>query len=107
MRALSGDSPFVDLQRVAIDDPQVVAEFPLELRERRHATAVAFHRHDRCAGVKEGAGQAARAGPDLVDALTLELARDRSDAGEELAVEDEILSERFACAQPMPGDDVA
>ena len=50
---------------------QLVAELLLQLGQRRNAAPVALDRDDRCAGIEQGAGQAAGAGPDFVDALAV------------------------------------
>ena len=80
----------------------------LQLGQRRDAAAVALDRDDRRPGVEQRAGQPARARADLIDALRLRaLPGIAAIAREQLPVEDEILAERLACAEPVPRDDVA
>ena len=57
--------------------------------------------------LEQGAGQAAGAGADLINPLAVQRAGNRGDPREQLPVEDEILAERLARAEPVPGDDVA
>ena len=79
----------------------------LQLGERRDAAPVALDRDDRRAGIEQRAGQAAGAGADFIDRCAFERPGDRGDPRQQLAVEDEILAERLARAEPVAGDDVA
>ena len=71
------------------------------------AAPVALDRDHLGAGAEQGAGQPAGAGPDLVDALALERARDARDPVEQLLVEEEILAERLRGAEPVARDHLA
>src|SRR5205085_5113083 len=58
------------------------------------------------AGAEQGAGEAAGAGADFVDALPREIAGNPGDAVEQLLVEEEILAERLGGGEPVAGDDL-
>ena len=58
-------------------------------------------------GVEQAPGQTAGSGTDLIDRFALEPPGNCRDPGEQLPVEDEILAERLAGAEPVPGDDGA
>ena len=73
----------------------------LQLTQRWDASAVAFDSHDGGSCVEKGAGQSTRTRPDFINRLTLQIARNRRNPRKKLPVEDEILTERLACAQPM------
>ena len=107
MGAFANACAFVDMERVALDDRKPIAARLPELVERGDAAPVALDGDDQRARIEQGASQASGTGAHFVNMLALERAGDRGDAGEELAVEDEILPERPACAETMPGDDVA
>src|SRR4029078_11000114 len=77
-----------------------------QLRKRGNAATVALDGDDRCAGFEQCAGEAAGAGPHFVDSLAGQCAGNRGDAGEELTVENEVLAERLARAQPVAGNDL-
>jgi hypothetical protein len=107
MGAIACLRPLVDLQRIAGYDAQATQKFPIEFCQRGEATPIAFDRNDLRACIKQGAGQAARAGADLIDRSSVERAGNRGDARQQLAIEDEVLAERLGCLQPVTGDHVA
>jgi hypothetical protein len=103
----SDDAALVHPQCVAFKNLQMLAERGVQLGKRRKAPAVAFDRDDGSAGVKQGTGEAAGAGTDLVYALAFERPGDRRHAGEQHAIKDEILPKRLARAKPVPGNHIA
>ena len=72
------------------------------MQRRSRSTATTF-----APASSKALGQPARARADLIDGLAIERARNRRDPRQQLPVEDEILAERLACLEPVPGDDVA
>jgi hypothetical protein len=98
---VSRDVVLGHLKCIAGDDLEPPLKFSLKLGEGGNAAPVAFDGNDRGTGVEEGAGEPARTRSDLVHALALQIARNASNAREELPVENEILAERLARIQPM------
>ena len=107
MRPVADDLALVDLQRVGLDEVEGDRRTRAQLVERRNAAPVALDRDDVGAGIEQRAGQPAGSGADFVDALRREIAGNRRDPGQQLAVEDEILAERLARAEAVPRDDLA
>ena len=79
----------------------------LQFGEGRYATPVPLDSHHIRACFQQGARQSARARPDLIDGLAVERARHCRNSGQQLPVEDEVLTESLACLEPVPRDDVA
>ena len=97
----------IDFQRVALDDAQFARiGFP-ELGQRRNTAPVTLDRGHLCARGEQRSRQAAGTGPDLQHLGARKRSRHRRDAGEQLPIEQEILPQRLAGAQTVPGDDVA
>ena len=61
----------VDLERVLLDQHQLAGKGGIEFGEGGEAAAVALDRDDACASVEQGAGEAARAGADFINALAV------------------------------------
>jgi len=106
VRAVPGHVGLIDRHCVGIDHAQASCETRFQLSERRHATPIAFDGSHLGTGFEQGIGQATGTGTNLVDFLALHRARDCSDAGQELAIQDEVLTKRLACPKAMAGDDV-
>ena len=96
---------FVDLQRIGLDDLEPSFEAMLELGQRGDAAPVTLYRDHARACLEERPSKTSWPGSDLVDPLTFERSRDRSDACQQLSVEYEILSESLARAQAVAGND--
>src|SRR4029079_130683 len=79
----------------------------LEFGQGGDAAAVPLDRDYRGAGVEQRAGQAAGPGTDFINRFAGQRARDRRDAGQRWGVEDKILPQRLAGAEPVARDDVA
>src|SRR5206468_9171061 len=92
---------------IAFDDLQAIAEILLQLGECRDASPVPFHGGDCCSGVEERSGESAGTRSHLIDLAARQRTGDCSHARKQLPVEDEILSERLACAEAMTRDDFA
>src|SRR4051794_4060569 len=101
MRARADRGRLVDLERIGFDDVEPTGELALQLGEGRYAAAVPLDRDHRSSGIEQCPGEAARAGADFINSLALESARNCSDAGQQLAIEDEILSKRLARAEAV------
>ena len=79
----------------------------MKLRQCRETAAIALDCDYAGASLEQRSCQAAGPGADFINCPALEWARDGRDPGEQLTVEDEILPERLARAEPMAGNDVA
>jgi hypothetical protein len=107
VRTFSGCGSLVDLERIAFDDLEAIADALSEFVERGNAPAVALDGYDLGTRIEERASEAARSGADFVDALALKRPWDRGEAREKLPIENEVLPECLARTKPMAGDDVA
>ena len=107
MRAVAGNRAFVDRERVGLQDIQTAAELFLKLGESRDAAWVSLDRDDRRSGVEQRMGQPSRAWTDLVHPLSVERSRNCRNSGEQLPVENEVLTERLAGTEAVPRDDLA
>ena len=98
-----GTGWFVDIDRHGIvrDHRQLARKRLAQLAEQRQAAVVALDRDHLCPGAEQRAGQPAGAGADLEHRGAVQIAGNRSDAIEQLFVEQEILAERLARLQPM------
>src|SRR4030095_8683008 len=92
---------------VRLDQGQAVSEMLLKLAQGWDAPPVPFHCGDLRTGVEQGPGQSCGTPTDLIDPLTFKRSRNGRDPREQLAIEDEILPKRLACAQPVASDHVA
>src|SRR5258708_1763121 len=107
MRILSSDRALIDLECVAFNDLKLVGEFRLKLCKGRDAAAIALNGDDRSARVEKRASQAARPRSNFINALAFKPSWNCCNSGEELPVEDEILTQRLARAQVMATNDAA
>ncbi len=107
MRAVADQAALVDLHRVAFDQLELAGKVGAQFFQRGDAAAVALDRYDSCAGIEQGAGQAAGAGADFVDGVAVADPRNGGDARQQLAIEDEVLAQRLGRRQAVAGDDVA
>src|SRR6476469_2797941 len=107
MRPVANLASFVDAERVRFDDAQMVTERFLQLGQSGDAAPVALYGGYLGASLQDGSGQPAGTRSHLVDAWAVQIAGHRSDAGQQLAVEDEVLSERLAGAKAVASNDVA
>ena len=107
MRAFARHRTLVDLQCIAFDYMQLLAERLLKLCERGKTTPISFDGDNRCSGIEQCARQATGSRSDLVNPLSIQWAWNGSDTREELAIENEILPQRLARAEAVTGDDVA
>lgn len=103
----AGNIGLADGERICLKDGQAAGIFRLKLRKRGYAAAVALDRRNRRSGIEQRAREAARAGTHLINALAFERTWNGRDPSQELTVEDEILSERLACAKAVAGNDLA
>jgi len=106
-RHASNLGALVNLQRVAFDHAQLSGEQCFEFGQRGEAAVITLDRDDLGPGIEQGVGQPAGAGADFIDGLAGEIAGNRGNLGEQLAVEDEVLAERLARGKPVAGDDRA
>jgi len=98
--AVSDQLLLVDLERIRLDDVQLFPKVLPKLIERRDTPSVALNCENGCAGIEQGACEAARTRPDFVDAFTFQLSGDSSDARKQLAVEDEICPSALLALSP-------
>src|SRR5262249_14228305 len=98
----------IEIERVGFDDRQSIGITFRDLGERGDGARIALDRdHPARALRQQRARQAAGAGTDLDDGDAAEIAGGAGDACGEIEVENEVLSERFACRQAVTADDVA
>jgi hypothetical protein len=107
MSAPAHELRFVDGKGIGFDEREAAAKVAAQFLERRNAAAVALDRGHGCTALEQRARQAAGAGTDLIDPRALERSRKRGDPREQLPIEDEVLAERLARAEPVAGDDRA
>ena len=105
--ALSDEFALVDHKGVAFDDGETRSKFLLQFRQRGNAAPIALDGDDGGSRIEQRTRKPAWARADFIDALALELSWNRCDPGEQLSVEDEVLPQRLARAQPMAGNYVA
>ena len=78
-----------------------------KLVERRDAAAVTLDGNHGGSGLKKRVCEATGAGADFVGGLAFERSGHCRNSGEQLAVQDEILTQRLAGLEPVPRDDFA
>ncbi len=107
MGARAGERDLVDRQGIGLNQLELAREIMLEFGQRRQAASITLDRDHRSAGIEQGARQPTGAGADLINPLPGKIAGDRSNPGQELAVENEVLAKRLACAEAVAGNDLS
>jgi hypothetical protein len=98
----------VEPQRVALDEVEPAGMGGGEFAKRREAAPVALDRNDMARpGGEERPRQPAGTGADLDDGGLVERPGGAGDAAGQVEIEEEVLAERFARPDAVPGDDLA
>jgi hypothetical protein len=97
----------VDLQRVGVDDAELAGVLPFKFGKGRNTAAVSFNGNDRSAGFKKRICETAGSGANLIGRLAFEGSWHCRNPCQQLAVEDEVLTQRLAGLEPVPRDDIA
>jgi hypothetical protein len=79
MRPFANELSLVDFKRIGLEEPKSAGKLVPEFLERRQAAPIPLDRGNEGTGIEERASEASGPWPDFVDALPVEIARNRRD----------------------------